>query len=302
MWRRRSRSRPSSTGGRGDRRGDHLWRTLVLRQITMAAAFACLVVGFSRADRLRGGEPGLHRAPPSSASSRGARDRGSCRRPEPPHRSLAASVRDRSAASASSPGDRLGAVHGGQPGAALPGRSSSGRACPCSSSASLTLRNGGRPPSCRGECPAAADNAHIDPTDGLHRRRGPPCSGSWTTGCCWLSSPSWCRQRVFYLLTRREQWERPATVAAASAPAASRAVPAATAVASAAAAPGEDDRNGVEAVPKPAPIVVVGAGLAGLRACEGLRARGHDGAIVLVGEEPHLPYDRPPLSKQFPRR
>lgn len=52
-------------------------------------------------------------------------------------------------------------------------------------------------------------------------------------------------------------------------------------------------------MPKPAPIVVVGAGLAGLRACEGLRARGHDGAIVLVGEEPHLPYDRPPLSKQF---
>lgn len=48
-----------------------------------------------------------------------------------------------------------------------------------------------------------------------------------------------------------------------------------------------------------APIVVVGAGLAGLRACEGLRARGHGGPIVLVGEEEHLPYDRPPLSKQF---
>jgi NADPH-dependent 2,4-dienoyl-CoA reductase/sulfur reductase-like enzyme len=52
-------------------------------------------------------------------------------------------------------------------------------------------------------------------------------------------------------------------------------------------------------VTEPAPIVVVGAGLAGLRACEGLRARGHDGPIVLVGEEEHLPYDRPPLSKQF---
>jgi 3-phenylpropionate/trans-cinnamate dioxygenase ferredoxin reductase subunit len=52
-------------------------------------------------------------------------------------------------------------------------------------------------------------------------------------------------------------------------------------------------------VRKPAPIVVVGAGLAGLRACEGLRSRGYRGALVLVGEEPHLPYDRPPLSKQF---
>ncbi|MHB1986896.1 MAG: NAD(P)/FAD-dependent oxidoreductase [Acidimicrobiales bacterium] len=46
-------------------------------------------------------------------------------------------------------------------------------------------------------------------------------------------------------------------------------------------------------------IVVVGAGLAGLRACEGLRARDFQGEIVLVGEEDHDPYDRPPLSKQF---
>jgi NADPH-dependent 2,4-dienoyl-CoA reductase/sulfur reductase-like enzyme len=46
-------------------------------------------------------------------------------------------------------------------------------------------------------------------------------------------------------------------------------------------------------------IAVVGAGLAGLRACEGLRARGFDGRVTLIGEEPHLPYDRPPLSKQF---
>ncbi|HXY44558.1 MAG TPA: FAD-dependent oxidoreductase [Acidimicrobiales bacterium] len=46
-------------------------------------------------------------------------------------------------------------------------------------------------------------------------------------------------------------------------------------------------------------IVVVGAGLAGLRACEGLRERGFEGRITLVGDEPHLPYDRPPLSKQF---
>ena len=45
-------------------------------------------------------------------------------------------------------------------------------------------------------------------------------------------------------------------------------------------------------------IVVVGASLAGLRAVETLRARGFDGALTLIGDEPHLPYDRPPLSKQ----
>jgi 3-phenylpropionate/trans-cinnamate dioxygenase ferredoxin reductase subunit len=44
--------------------------------------------------------------------------------------------------------------------------------------------------------------------------------------------------------------------------------------------------------------VVVGASLAGLRAAETLRAEGHRGRIVLVGEEDHPPYDRPPLSKQ----
>ncbi|PDP87128.1 pyridine nucleotide-disulfide oxidoreductase [Glycomyces fuscus] len=44
-------------------------------------------------------------------------------------------------------------------------------------------------------------------------------------------------------------------------------------------------------------MVVVGAGLAGLRASTALRARGFDGRITLVGEEPHGPYDRPSLSK-----
>jgi NADPH-dependent 2,4-dienoyl-CoA reductase/sulfur reductase-like enzyme len=43
----------------------------------------------------------------------------------------------------------------------------------------------------------------------------------------------------------------------------------------------------------------VGASLAGLRATEALRRDGFDGRIVLVGGEPHLPYDRPPLSKQL---
>ena len=38
--------------------------------------------------------------------------------------------------------------------------------------------------------------------------------------------------------------------------------------------------------------------LAGLRAAETLRARGFDGELTLIGEEPHRPNDRPPLSKQ----
>ncbi|WP_194816036.1 NAD(P)/FAD-dependent oxidoreductase [Nocardia sp. XZ_19_385] len=50
-----------------------------------------------------------------------------------------------------------------------------------------------------------------------------------------------------------------------------------------------------------APIVIVGAGLAGLRTAEELRRAGYAGGIVLIGEESRLPYDRPPLSKQFVR-
>jgi NADPH-dependent 2,4-dienoyl-CoA reductase/sulfur reductase-like enzyme len=45
-------------------------------------------------------------------------------------------------------------------------------------------------------------------------------------------------------------------------------------------------------------VIVVGASLAGWRATEGLRAEGFAGTISFVGEERHLPYDRPPLSKQ----
>lgn len=46
-------------------------------------------------------------------------------------------------------------------------------------------------------------------------------------------------------------------------------------------------------------IVVVGASLAGLRAIETLRSEGFTGEIIAIGDEPDLPYDRPPLSKQF---
>src|SRR5882757_8318442 len=44
-------------------------------------------------------------------------------------------------------------------------------------------------------------------------------------------------------------------------------------------------------------VVVVGGGLAGVRAVEALRAKGYEGTITLVGAERHKPYDRPPLSK-----
>lgn len=51
-------------------------------------------------------------------------------------------------------------------------------------------------------------------------------------------------------------------------------------------------------MPHPAPIVIVGGSLAGLRAAETLRVEGYDGPLTIVGDEPHAPYDRPPLSKQ----
>ncbi|WFN92131.1 NAD(P)/FAD-dependent oxidoreductase [Gordonia sp. LUNF6] len=46
-----------------------------------------------------------------------------------------------------------------------------------------------------------------------------------------------------------------------------------------------------------APVVVVGAGLGGVRLAENLRNGGYDGPITLLGAEQHPPYDRPPLSK-----
>jgi len=47
----------------------------------------------------------------------------------------------------------------------------------------------------------------------------------------------------------------------------------------------------------PRPIVIVGAGLAGAKAAQTLREEGFDGPLVLIGEEPERPYERPPLSK-----
>ena len=48
-------------------------------------------------------------------------------------------------------------------------------------------------------------------------------------------------------------------------------------------------------------VVIVGAGLGGVRAAEQLRTEGYDGPITLVGAESEPPYDRPPLSKQVLR-
>ena len=44
---------------------------------------------------------------------------------------------------------------------------------------------------------------------------------------------------------------------------------------------------------------IVGAGLAGAKAAEALRDEGFDGRVVLLGAEPHRPYERPPLSKGY---
>ena len=49
----------------------------------------------------------------------------------------------------------------------------------------------------------------------------------------------------------------------------------------------------------PDPIVIIGAGQAGGRAAEALRAESWDDGIVMIGAEVHAPYERPPLSKEF---
>lgn len=49
----------------------------------------------------------------------------------------------------------------------------------------------------------------------------------------------------------------------------------------------------------PRRLLIVGAGLAGMRAAQAARAAGFDGRLTIVGEEPHAPYTRPPLSKEL---
>jgi 3-phenylpropionate/trans-cinnamate dioxygenase ferredoxin reductase subunit len=46
-------------------------------------------------------------------------------------------------------------------------------------------------------------------------------------------------------------------------------------------------------------VVIVGGGQAGLEAAAALRSQGYDGTVTLICEEPHAPYQRPPLSKEF---
>ncbi|NES27815.1 NAD(P)/FAD-dependent oxidoreductase [Micromonospora terminaliae] len=50
-------------------------------------------------------------------------------------------------------------------------------------------------------------------------------------------------------------------------------------------------------MPKNGTFVIVGAGLAGARAAQTLREEGFDGGVVMIGDEPDRPYERPPLSK-----
>jgi 3-phenylpropionate/trans-cinnamate dioxygenase ferredoxin reductase subunit len=46
-------------------------------------------------------------------------------------------------------------------------------------------------------------------------------------------------------------------------------------------------------------LVIVGAALAGLRAAQAARAGGFEGELIVIGDEPHMPYTRPPLSKEL---
>ncbi|MGH3587608.1 MAG: FAD-dependent oxidoreductase, partial [Pseudonocardia sp.] len=53
--------------------------------------------------------------------------------------------------------------------------------------------------------------------------------------------------------------------------------------------------------PTPAAVVAVGAGQATVSAVRMLRRRGFDGRLVVLGDERHAPYQRPPLSKDYLR-
>src|SRR6516162_6543576 len=49
----------------------------------------------------------------------------------------------------------------------------------------------------------------------------------------------------------------------------------------------------------PGTVLIVGAGLAGSRTAETLRAEGFEGRVILAGDEPTAPYERPALSKEY---
>src|SRR5215217_1623386 len=48
-------------------------------------------------------------------------------------------------------------------------------------------------------------------------------------------------------------------------------------------------------------FLLIGGGMAASHCAATLRRRGADGSILLVGREPHVPYERPPLSKEYLR-
>ena len=60
---------------------------------------------------------------------------------------------------------------------------------------------------------------------------------------------------------------------------------------------GESSSRSAETAHERAGMVIVGAGECGARAALALRENGYEGPVTLIGDEPHLPYERPPLSK-----
>jgi NADPH-dependent 2,4-dienoyl-CoA reductase/sulfur reductase-like enzyme len=54
--------------------------------------------------------------------------------------------------------------------------------------------------------------------------------------------------------------------------------------------------------PMPMPMLIVGASTAGIRTAQMLRRQGFAGELVVIGQESHLPYDKPPLSKDMLER
>lgn len=46
-------------------------------------------------------------------------------------------------------------------------------------------------------------------------------------------------------------------------------------------------------------FIIIGGGLGGAKAAEALRQKGFDGKVLLLADEQYLPYERPPLSKDF---